>query len=93
MKTMKFNSYGNKYGDADDQPWDILSQGAGFGEAPQQAFLRLPRGAKIASVATLALLAVPCNPENGAKKRSLRFLRFLRSPGPFQSLRCGFNNG
>lgn len=31
---------------------------AGFGEAPQQAFLRPLRGAKIASVATLALLAV-----------------------------------
>ena len=31
---------------------------AGFGEAPQQAFLRPSRDAKIASVATLALLAV-----------------------------------
>ena len=31
---------------------------AGFGEAPQQAFLRPTRDAKIASVATLALLAV-----------------------------------
>ena len=34
------------------------SQSAGFGEAPQQAFLQPPRDAKIASVATLALLAV-----------------------------------
>ena len=36
-------------------------------EAPQQAFLRPPPGAKIASVNTLALLAVSCKPENGAK--------------------------
>ena len=35
-----------------------LSQSAGFGEAPQQAFLQPPRDAKIASVATLALLAI-----------------------------------
>lgn len=48
------------------------SQSAGFGEAPQQAFLQAPRGAKIASVYTLALLAVPCNPKNGTKKRSPR---------------------
>lgn len=48
-------------------------QPTGFGEAPQQAFLQAPRGAKIASVYTLALLAVPCNPENGTKKRSPRF--------------------
>ena len=35
---------------------------AGFGEAPQQAFLRLPRAAKMASVSTLALLAVSASP-------------------------------
>ena len=35
---------------------------AGFGEAPQQAFLRPSRAAKIASVATLALLAVSALP-------------------------------
>ena len=37
---------------------DDESRSAGFGEAPQQAFLRPSRAAKIASVATLALLAV-----------------------------------
>ena len=47
--------------------WDNLSQSAGFGEAPQQAFLQLPRDAKIASVATLALLAVSAYPGKGAK--------------------------
>lgn len=36
---------------------DDESRSAGFGEAPQQAFLRPSRAAKIASVATLALLA------------------------------------
>ena len=40
---------------------------AGFGEAPQQAFLRPSRDAKIASVATLALLAVSAYPGKGAK--------------------------
>ena len=45
-------------GDADNRLWDNLSQSAGFGEAPQQAFLQPPRDAKIASVATLALLAI-----------------------------------
>ena len=45
-------------GDTDNRLWDNLSQSAGFGEAPQQAFLQPPRDAKIASVATLALLAV-----------------------------------
>lgn len=39
---------------------------AGFGEAPQQAFLRPSRAAKIASVATLALLAVSAFPGNFA---------------------------
>ena len=39
---------------------------AGFGEAPQQAFLRPSRDAKIASVATLALLAVSAFPGNFA---------------------------
>ena len=53
--------------------WDILSQSsiaefvltspkAGFGEAPQQAFLQPSRDAKIASVAKLALLAVSAYP-------------------------------
>ncbi|PWM61501.1 MAG: hypothetical protein DBX63_07500 [Clostridia bacterium] len=37
-----------------------VPKSAGFGEAPQQAFLRPPWGAKMASVATLALLAKPC---------------------------------
>ena len=36
----------------------------GFGEAPQQAFLRPSLAAKIASVATLALLAVSVLPYN-----------------------------
>lgn len=40
---------------------------AGFGEAPQQAFLRPSRAAKIASVATLALLAVSVYSGNEAK--------------------------
>lgn len=40
---------------------------AGFGEAPQQAFLQPPRDAKIASVATLALLAVSASPGNPTK--------------------------
>ena len=40
---------------------------AGFGEAPQQAFLRPSRAAKIASVATLALLAVSASPGNPTK--------------------------
>ena len=35
-----------------------MSQRAGFGEAPQQAFLTAPGQSKMASVATLALLAV-----------------------------------
>ena len=39
---------------------------AGFGEAPQQAFLRPSQAAKIASVATLALLAVSAFPGNFA---------------------------
>ena len=39
---------------------------AGFGEAPQQAFLQPSRDAKIASVATLALLAVSAFPGNFA---------------------------
>ena len=50
---------------------------AGFGEAPQQAFLRPSRDAKIASVATLALLAVSAYPGSPTKKRRQR--RFLRS--------------
>ena len=59
--------------------WDILSQSsiaefvltspkAGFGEAPQQAFLRPSRDAKIASVATLALLAVSAYPGSPTNK-------------------------
>ena len=71
--------------------WDILSQSsiaefvltspkAGFGEAPQQAFLQPPRDAKIASVATLALLAVSASPGTPTeKRRQRRFLRSLRS--------------
>lgn len=54
-------------GDADNRLWDNLSQSAGFGEVPQQAFLQPPRDAKIASVATLALLAVSASPGKGAK--------------------------
>ena len=46
-------SRSERYGACDDE-----SRSAGFGEAPQQAFLRPPRATKIASVATLALLAV-----------------------------------
>lgn len=47
------------YGACDDD--------AGFGEAPQQAFLQRPRDAKIASVATLALLAVSAIPRKQRK--------------------------
>ena len=47
--------------------WDKMSRSPGFGEAPQQAFLRPPRAAKIASVATLALLAVSALPLENAK--------------------------
>ena len=52
---------------------DDESQSAGFGEAPQQAFLRPEGAAKIASVATLALLAVSALPLKCAKKRRLCF--------------------
>ena len=60
---------------------------AGFGEAPQQAFLRPSRAAKIASVATLALLAVSALPLNGIISPTLdknippyenRFILFVR---------------
>ena len=44
-----------------------MSRSAGFGEAPQQAFLRPFRAAKIASVATLALLAVSALPPKQRK--------------------------
>lgn len=54
-------------GDADNLLWDKMSRSTGFGEAPQQAFLRPSRAAKIASVATLALLAVSALPQNSAK--------------------------
>ena len=47
---------------------------AGFGEAPQQAFLRPSRAAKIASVATLALLAVSASPETPRKTEAAPFL-------------------
>ena len=40
---------------------------AGFGETPQQAFLRPSRDAKIASVATLALLAKTHKPRKQCK--------------------------
>ena len=40
------------------QQLQSVQKSGGFGEAPQQAFLRPSRAAKIASVATLALLAV-----------------------------------
>ena len=40
---------------------------AGFGEAPQQAFLHPLGGTKIAGVSTPALLAISCKPENSAK--------------------------
>lgn len=46
---------------------------AGFGEAPQQVFLRPSQAAKIASVATLALLAVSAYPEKDAKNRGRVF--------------------
>ena len=39
------------------QQLQSVQKSGGFGEAPQQAFLRPSRAAKIASVATLALLA------------------------------------
>ena len=53
-----------------------MSRSAGFGEAPQQAFLRPSRAAKIASVATLALLAVSALPiicEKGEVKDNIIF--------------------
>jgi hypothetical protein len=43
-----------------------LSQRAGFGEAPQQAFLRACGPAKISGVATPELLAVCAPPIHGA---------------------------
>ena len=52
--------------------WDKMSRSPGFGEAPQQAFLRPPRAAKIASVATLALLAVSALPPKQLKKTEAR---------------------
>ena len=65
---------------------------AGFGEAPQQAFLRPPRGAKIASVYTLALLAIPCVPANWRKKRRRVFcLCILRFLAVFERLYGGFD--
>ena len=59
--------------------WDILSQRAGFGEAPQQAFLRACGPAKISGVATPELLAETRNPGSGAKKRR-RVLLFTHPP-------------
>ncbi|RKJ17445.1 hypothetical protein D7X48_22280, partial [bacterium D16-50] len=53
--------------------WDILSQRAGFGEAPQQAFLRAPAQQKFRSVATPELLAVCALPLYLARLRSIRF--------------------
>ena len=44
--------------------WDILSQRAGFGEAPQQAFLRATAQQKFRSVATPELLAICALPNN-----------------------------
>jgi len=44
-----------------------LSQRAGFGEAPQQAFLRACGPAKISGVATPELLAVCALPINSLK--------------------------
>ena len=64
---------------------------AGFGEAPQQAFLRPSRAAKIASVATLALLAVSAYPQKGAKNGGRIFSHVLRFLGVFQRLYGGFN--
>ena len=61
-------SRSERYGACDDE-----SQSAGFGEAPQQAFLRPPRAAKIASVATLALLAVSARPLKCAKNGGCAF--------------------
>ncbi len=69
-------------GIADNRLWDNLSQSAGFGEAPQQAFLQPPRDAKIASVATLALLAVSAYPGKGAKT-VVAFLHLHRFSCPF----------
>ena len=75
-------SRSERYGACDDE-----SRSAGFGEAPQQAFLRPSRAAKIASVATLALLAVSALPLNGIISPTLdknippyenRFILFVR---------------
>ena len=44
-----------------------MSQRAGFGEAPQQAFLRAPAQQKFRSVATSELLAVCALPINSLK--------------------------
>ena len=66
---------------------------AGFGEAPQQAFLQPAGMQKKASVATLALLAVSAFPGNFTKKRrQRRFLRSLRFSGFLYSLCGGFHD-
>ena len=67
-----------------------LSQRAGFGEAPQQAFLRACGPAKISGVATPELLAVCALPYTWReKKRRSRFsLRSLRLSG-FSDTLCG----
>lgn len=57
----------------------FVPKSAGFGEAHQQAFLRPPRGAKIASVYTLALLARLCNPQNSRKNRVSLMARIITS--------------
>lgn len=70
-----------------------MSRSAGFGEAPQQAFLRPFRAAKIASVATLALLAVSAlSPKQHKKRRCVFLLRILRFLSRFHRLDCGFYN-
>ena len=57
---------------------DDESRSAGFGEAPQQAFLRPTRAAKIASVATLALLAVSALANSGTLYNGGVFMAMLR---------------
>jgi len=52
-----------------------VSRSAGFGEAPQQAFLPPPAGAKIVSVYTLTLLAESRTPGNPAVFTGGAFLR------------------
>ena len=73
-------------------PRDILSQRAGFGEAPQQAFLRACGPAKISGVATpelLAVCALPYTWREYGRRGFLVLARFMWSGGWKNGGRCG----